>query len=114
MFLDETEQHGEQHDDRNDDGLERVTEESGYECRTEENQNEDVLELGREGVPRGHTGQRLQLVWPVDLKALCRLGAREACQPGGQVREHFVHRQGVPNRIVFGIAMVLLGRRLMP
>ncbi len=31
VFLDETEQHGEQHDDRDDDGLERVTEESGHE-----------------------------------------------------------------------------------
>ena len=55
MFLNETEQHRKQDDDGDDDGLERVTEESRYGCRREQNQNQHVLELGGEGAPRGRT-----------------------------------------------------------
>ena len=73
-----------------------------------------LLELGREGVPRGHA-------WSVPAARLARrpcrrcgrLGAREACRPGGQVRDHVVHRQGVPDRIVFGVVLDRLGTRLM-
>ena len=110
MFLDEPEQHRKQDDDRDDDGLECVTEESRYERSHEQDQNQDVLELRGEGAPRGRTVSRLQLVRPVDVEALRRLSARKTRQLGGQAFDHLVDRQGMPDRGVLGFAR-LPGRR---
>ena len=52
VFLDESEQHREQHDDGDDDRLERVTEEPGDDRGAEQDQNQGVLELREQGVPR--------------------------------------------------------------
>ncbi len=53
VLLDEAEQHGEQHDDRDDGGFERVAEETGEDRGAQQDQDQDVLELGGERVPRG-------------------------------------------------------------
>ncbi len=53
IFLDEPEQHGEQHDDGDDGCLEAVPEQSGQQRRGEQDHDQDVLELRGERVPRG-------------------------------------------------------------
>ena len=46
MLLDEAEQHRKEDDDGNDNGLERMSEESGDDGSREQNENQDVLKLG--------------------------------------------------------------------
>ena len=84
VLLDEPEQHGEQHDDGDDDRLERVAEEAGDDRRAEQNQDQHVLELREERVPRRLRAQRLQFVRAVHSETLDRGGGG---QPGGMRRE---------------------------
>ena len=65
VLLDEAEQHGEQHDDRDDHGFESVAEQSRDERRAEQDQDQHVLELSRERVPGGRACRGVQLVRPV-------------------------------------------------
>ena len=51
VFLDEAEEHGEQHDDGDHDRFEGVAEETRDDCGAEENQNQRVLKLSEEGMP---------------------------------------------------------------
>ena len=78
VFLDEPEQHGKQHDDGDDDGLERMTEEAGDDRGAEQNQDQRVLELREERPPGRLRGQRLQLVGAMDVESMCGLGARQS------------------------------------
>ena len=68
VLLDESEQHREQHDDGDDDRLERVAEQAGQQRGREENQNQDVLELSGERVPRRRARDCLQFVWTESVK----------------------------------------------
>ncbi len=97
VFLDESEQHREQHDDGDDDGLERVTEEAGDDRGAEQNQNQRVLELREEGVPRRLRGQRLQLVGAMHGEPMRGLGGSSSPVEGRrELRERRVDRQRVP------------------
>ena len=98
MLLDEPEHYRKQDDDRDHDGLECVTEESRYGRRRKQDQNQDVLELRREGTPRGRTGRHLQLVRAVGAEALRRLIPGETRQICGELLQRFFDRQGVPDR----------------
>ena len=96
VFLDEAEEHREQHDDGDDDRLERVAEETGDDRGAEENHDQRVLELREEGMPRGLRAQRLQFVRAVYSETLDRDGGG---QPGGMGREprrYSIDRQRMP------------------
>ena len=73
MLLDEPEQHREQDDDRDHDGLEGVTEESRYGGRREQDQKKKDKILTSEGEEEERAVRYLQLVRAVGAEALRRL-----------------------------------------
>ena len=102
VFLDEPEEHRKQHNDRNDDCLERMAEEAGHDRPGEQNQNQDVLELGGQSAPRGFARRCFELVRAVETKALFGVRRGKTVEPSGQVVECNADRQGMPDDIVLG------------
>ena len=84
ILLHEPEQHGEQHDDRDDHGLERVAHQPGQGGRDEQDDHQDVLELVDQRVPGGPARRRDQLVRAVLGQPALRLVGGEPGLGGGK------------------------------
>lgn len=78
VLLNEPEQHGKQHDHRDDGGLQTVAEQAREQRGREQDGDEDVLELCRERVPGGVPREHLQLVGTVNLQTAERLPGRQS------------------------------------
>ena len=92
ILLHEPEQNREQHDDRDDHGLERVAHHPGQRGRDEQDDHQDVLELVDQRVPGGPARRRQQLVRAVLGQPALRLvggepgfGGREGAVDVGQL-----------------------------
>ena len=77
-LLDDAEKDRDQDDHGDHHGLERVPEQPRNEGCDDQDEHQDVLELGREGAPRGALRERLQLVRPMDGQPAARLLGTQA------------------------------------
>ena len=66
-------------------GLERVAEEAGDDRGAQQNQDQGVLELREQGVPRGLRRCSLQFVGPMGVQPPRRLAAVQAGRPGREL-----------------------------
>ena len=78
VLLEEPEQHGEQHDHRDRDRLERVAEKAGDDRGAEQDDDQHVLELGRERAPGRLACLDVQFVRPVRRQAPRRFAGGES------------------------------------
>ena len=87
VFLDEAEQHGEQHDDGDDDRLERVAEESGDDAWRRGESRSARSGTARRRCARRDAAQRLQLVRAVDVQALRASALARPVSPVARCRD---------------------------
>lgn len=115
-LLDEAEKDREQDDHGDHHGLERVPEQPRNEGCDEQDDHQDVLELGREGAPRGALRERLQLVRPMDGQPAARLLGTQAIVLCRQPSQDIGNVQAVPAHGSLGHSYVVrhgcLGTRI--
>ncbi len=78
VFLDEAKQHGEQHDDADDNRFESMSEHARDKSGRKEDQDQDVLELRGERMPRRGALENLQFVWPIPGQSTRSLAGGQA------------------------------------
>jgi hypothetical protein len=71
VLLDETEKDGKKHDDGDDHSFESVSKQTRYQCGGQEDDNENILELGSERVPRRCAFEGLKFIRPMKLEPTC-------------------------------------------
>src|SRR4029079_7433206 len=99
ILLNESEQHCEEDDDCDDAGLEHVSEQAGEECSGEQDNDQDVLELRCERMPRRRPCARLQFIWAVGVKPKSSLLSTEASRGRGEGANDHVHRLCMPGEV---------------
>ena len=92
VLLYEAQHDGKEHDHRDGNGFDALSEEGGDPRCDQQNDDQDVLELLEKDGPRGDTTGSLQLVGAISSESTLNFGLRQAVGGGLQMRHDRVDR----------------------